>query len=930
MKEGSESLPIVLPLSSVDRLMIKSVGGKAANLGDMLQAHFPIPDGFVVTAEAYQIFLHSGLIQLETKEILKTLIDQLENMDDAEDLTAVRDIGARLRKTLHQVPIPDEVVDPIERRWRDMENIHHRSHEAWDAYPLCVAVRSSATAEDLPNASFAGQYDTYLNIVGYQSLLRHIKSCWISFFTDRAIIYRLKNKFSCWKCSLCVIVQKQINPIVSGIMFTADVVTGRRNVTVIDAGFGLGEALVSGLINPDVYRYDRKSGFVEKRIGDQEIEVIPVFGQSITSEEATFDGTETVKVEENRRKIQKLTGNQISDLVFIGNEIQRHYGGKPQDIEWCVERGTGKAFIVQSRPVTTLFPLPESDAQDLSFKVYLSLGHVQVMMDPIRPCGRSVFKHLMPIGRDLKHKTSSIIVDAGCYLYVNVTRILQNPFLQKMYLFLMRRVMNSIAVSLDYVMEKEDFRASKCDGINVIFVLRFVLFIISNGLLIIWLIFLKPNIENVTCVKSDFLDSYMAKVRSQVRSVADPQQKLKKALHILDGVHKGAFEIAPFFVAGFISMGLLRKLLANHAKKEDLDAIERGLSGNVTTEMNLEIGDISDVAREEPKVMDWLKAGSGLTMDGLYSLNSGDTLKFRASLQKFLDHYGSRANSEIDISRPRWRDDPSQIFQVIRGNLTKDEKGHHRKHHQKLIRDAQEAANRIVISAPWYKRMIVRRLIRTARVLMALREHPKFLFIQVLNEVRQVVLEISSILVNRECLETEDDVWFLTLDEVVESLSWSKEMVQRVVSSQKELHAIYSKFKPPAVLTSEGECVNIHPNRDYVPPGALPGLGVSSGVAEGIAKVVKDPRSVVLHSGEILVAQCTDPGWTPLFINASGVVMEVGGYLTHGSVISREYNIPAVSCVANATSVIKTGMRLRVDGSNGFVEILSSDSDIQG
>ena len=369
-------------------------------------------------------------------------------------------------------------------------------------------------------------------------------------------------------------------------------------------------------------------------------------------------------------------------------------------------------------------------------------------------------------------------------------------------------------------------------------------------------------------------------------------------------------------------MGLLRKLMHARVDQGHLDAIERGLSGNVTTEMNLEIGDLSDVARGEPKVMDWLKNGRDLSMDGLYNLYSEDTVNFRASLHEFLDRYGSRANSEIDISRPRWRDDPSPLFQVIRGNLTNDEEGHHRTHHQKLMKDGLEAANHIIMCAPWYKRFLVRRLIRTARALMALREHHKFLFIRVLDEVRRAVQDISSILLQNGCLETEEDIWYLTIYEVAESLNWSKEMVQSVVLHQRGLHEIYSKFKPPVVLTSEGECVNVHPNSDYVPPGALPGLGVSSGVAEGIAKVVKDPTSVVLHSGEILVAQCTDPGWTPLFINASAVVMEVGGYLTHGSVVSREYNLPAVACVANATSIIKTGMTLRVDGTRGFVEII--------
>lgn len=923
------STPLVLPLSRVNRSMVKSVGGKAANLGEMLQAGFPVPDGFVVTAQAYQIFLKSALMKEDTKERLNPLIDQLETLGDTEDLAVVRDLGARLRKTLDEVPIPNDVVDSIKVQWKNLEEAHKVSHESNDDFPLCVAVRSSATAEDLPNASFAGQYDTYLNVSGYESLLRHIKCCWISLFTDRAISYRLKQKFPSWKCSLCVVVQVQINPVVSGIMFTADVVTGLRNVTVIDAGFGLGEALVSGLINPDVYKYDRKRNVLEKKIGIQDIEVIPTFGHLDKSEELNMGGTKTVEIDEMRREIQKLTDGQISALVAFGTGIQSHYNEAAQDIEWCVERVTNKVFIVQSRPITTLFPLPEGASDDTDFKVYVSFGHIQVMMDPFSPCGLSVMKHFIPIGRDPVSKKSSLLVGAGCYTYINVTRVLQNQFGQKIYLFAMRNAMKNIALSIEYVMTKDDFKSLKPGRLSVFFIIRFLFFVVPRLFLILWVILFKPNLESVPSIKSAFIDTYMVKVRSQIRSRVDSEQKMKEALQVLERLYEGVFlHIAPYLFAGFFSMGLLRKLMHCHVDQVKLDAIERGLSGNVTTEMNLRIGDLSDIARQEPKVMDWLKSGKDLTMNGLNSLNSSDSVKFRAALEEFLERYGSRANSEIDISRPRWREDPTSIFQVIRGNLSNEEAGYHRKHHQNLIAQGTEAATQIIKSAPWYQRFLVRRLIRVSRALMALREHPKFLLIQTLGEIRQVVLEIAAIQVSKGYFDAEDDVWFLTLDEILESQNWTKEKVHSVVSYQKNLKDIYSKFKPPLVLTSEGECVNIHPNNGCIPPGALPGLGVSSGVAVGIAKVVTDPTSAVLHSGEILVAQCTDPGWTPLFINASGVVMEVGGYLTHGSVVSREYNLPAVACVANATTKIKSGMKLRVDGTRGFVEIIAGDGDI--
>eukprot|EP00590_Aulacoseira_subarctica_P008843 CAMPEP_0172429482 /NCGR_PEP_ID=MMETSP1064-20121228/50591_1 /TAXON_ID=202472 /ORGANISM="Aulacoseira subarctica , Strain CCAP 1002/5" /LENGTH=210 /DNA_ID=CAMNT_0013174905 /DNA_START=96 /DNA_END=728 /DNA_ORIENTATION=- len=210
-------------------------------------------------------------------------------------------------------------------------------------------------------------------------------------------MYRLKQKISHMQCYLCVVVQKQINPIVSGIMFTADVVTGQRNTTVIDAGFGLGDALVSGLINPDKYKYNRRNNDLEKTIGDQEIE-----SKVDASDEKGVGGTRIIKIEESRRRRQKLTDDEIHALVKIGTDVVNHYNGIPQDIEWCIERGTGMLYIVQSRPITTLFPLPEDSKESSDFKVYVSFGHIQGMMDPIRPCGRSVFKHIFPFGRNLK------------------------------------------------------------------------------------------------------------------------------------------------------------------------------------------------------------------------------------------------------------------------------------------------------------------------------------------------------------------------------------------------------------------------------------------------------------------------------------------------------------------------------------------------
>lgn len=914
-------MPLVYPLSSINRSMVDTVGGKAANMGTLLEASrlsksFFVPDGFVLTAEAYRVFLNAGVNHNEITGTLKGLVDKLEALGDDVNVKDVRELGSRLRDILSIIPMPDTVALAVQSAWKNLANSHNESHESMSANLLCVAIRSSATYEDSSQASFAGQHETYLNITSFESALKHIKSCWISLFTDRAILYRLKQKLSLLKCCLCVIVQIQINPTLSGIMFTSDPVTGQRNLTVIDAGYGLGEALVSGMINPDTYKCYRKTGSVEKIVRNQEIEVLPV-----CDEFESAGGTKIVEVHESRQRIQKLTDDQIKYLVSIGNAVERHYEGYPQDIEFCIERVTNKLYIVQSRPITTLFPLPEGAVVDADLKVYFSFGHIQVMMDPISPCGRSVFKHMMKFVHSIVDA-----VDAGCFIYIDMTRILRILPLRKLYLSILGGTMKSMALSLAYVMEKDAFHPSWPSVQDYIFLICYLIIVGPLLLIFPFLILLKPNVGRTAMLQSALTDSYVAKFRGRLNACDTPRQKLLESIHTIQEFHKTLYPMRPPLLAGFMSMGMLRKLVGTDVDKEYLDAIERGLSGNVTIEMNLAIGDLADVARKEPKVMRWLRSGQDLTMSGLYNIDCGDTINFRAALLDFLDQYGCRANSEIDIARTRWRDDPTSIFQAVRGNLANTEEGHHRKHHKKLMKDGLKATNHIIASVPWYKKILVHRLIHVARSLMAVREHPKFFLIKVLNEVRQVIVEISSILVAKGCLESEGDIWFLSLDEIIDSLDWTKEKLHSVVAHQKELYEMHSRLKPPIVLTSEGECVNISPSSGNIPLGALPGFGVSPGIAEGVAKVVKDPTSAVLHSGEILVAQCTDPGWTPLFLNAAGVVMEVGGYLTHGSVVSREYGLPAVSCVQNATSVIKTGMVLRVDGTIGYVEILSGDN----
>ena len=889
--DPEKAVSLALALKDVNRSMIGLVGGKAANLGDMINSSsiIPVPPGFVVTSEAYMKFIgaaekyHHGMFGKNKIHSLLKQLDELADDEMQEDLvTSVRDVGSKIRTALENVPFPTDVLEAIKLAWKELEREYYDCEDETEIEPLAVAVRSSATAEDLPSASFAGQHDTYLNVTGYEAALVHIRRCWISLFTDRTIAYRIKNHFEHRLVRLCVVVQAQICPTSSGIMFTANVMNGKRSDTVIEAGFGLGEALVSGLINADSYKFDRSlDKLVEVNVGDKSLEIIPVEGKQCTK---------TVQLEESRRKLQVLNETQIRALVQAGQMIQDHYDGQPQDIEWCIEKGSKRLFIVQSRPITTLFPVPNLPAgsDPKALRVYVSFGHVQVMTSPVSPCGISVFSHVTSrfAGTELETGESYLTRSAGsCYLYLDMTRLMQIPLARNNFTEKFKIMSAAIAVSVQEVVEREEFLATSHSVIsNIAFLFKLFLVIGPVFILALWRLLIQPNPDGMKRRASELVDCRVAETRKRVRSCDTDKARFLAGLGELEHIFYDIRKVAPYAMAGILAFAFLRKLTDaenNEVAKSDCDALARGLSGNVTTDMDLEIGDLADVARSEPVTSEWLKNGKDLTKEGLQNLLTKDgTEKFKSALMLFLDKYGCRCAGEIDIGRTRWNDDPSAILQVLRGNLMNEEVGHHRSHHEKLAKAGEEAGHRIILSASPFSRPIVRHFVTRARTLAAIREHHKLMFIQVMYELRRAILELAANFVKSGKLESIDDIWMLKLEEIASSFDWDENKIKELVKSRQEQYARDSKFKPPAVLTSDGECVNKQPHNANIPEGALGGLPVSSGVVEGIAKVVLDPMTAVLNSGEILVCPCTDPGWTPLFINAAAVVMEVGGYLT--------------------------------------------------
>src|SRR5438309_2363779 len=367
----------VLGFQEIDQTQVAIVGGKGARLGELSRIEgVRVPAGFCVTTAAFR------RIMAEAPSIDERL-DRLSRLNP-DDRVAIRTLSAEIRRFIEGIAIPDDLAAAITLALARLGE------------QAAYAVRSSATAEDLPTASFAGQHDTYLNVVGPAAILEHISRCWASLFTERAVTYRLRNGFDHRKVHMAVVVQQMVFPQSSGILFTADPVTGNRKVASVEASFGLGEALVSGLVNPDVYK-----------VQDGEVVARAIGTKRLAIHASQAGGTQEQAIEPGRQEQPALTDAQVVQLAQLGRRIEAHFG-RPQDIEWCLV--DDDFLVVQSRPITTLFPTPA--ASDGENHVYISVGHQQMMTDPMKPLGLSFWQMTTP----------RPMAEAGGRLFVDVTR----------------------------------------------------------------------------------------------------------------------------------------------------------------------------------------------------------------------------------------------------------------------------------------------------------------------------------------------------------------------------------------------------------------------------------------------------------------------------------------------------------------------------
>lgn len=865
----------VKPLNSINKEDFLMVGGKAANLGEMINAGLPVPEGFVVLTSGYQKFVEDNQINVKIDSLLKGV--------DAKDVEQLEAISKKIKSLFEVADMPQEVVEDIAKGYQKL-----------GSKEIAVAVRSSSTAEDLPGISFAGQYDTYLNVEGQEEVCRFVKKCWASLWNGRAISYRMNQNIDNSAIGHGVVVQKLINSEKSGILFTANPVNGRRDQILLNSSWGLGEAIVGGEVTPDQWIVDKTSGkIVEEMIAQKEIMTI-----------RKKDGIEDIEVSGNKQNERTLDNNEVDIMLNLALKVEKYFGS-PQDTEWAFIDST--FYLVQSRPITSLYPMPEVRNNKSDLRVFLNINNYsQAMKEPFTPMGQDIIKAIVEgLVTNYGKKTNQndklwwyqVI---GGRIFIDITDFMRtekswgkfkkadstdkDPITTRALLQLVERNRNEI-ISPDKAVNMK-----KMITLNLLKILG------SSGI--------------------KYCQGVISPIRARTKAVAlgdriinDLKEERKTLVTIEEKINFFKEKGSTLFTAGF---GIVFYVSASSKYIEkaksimeeyfddtsDLNYVEKSVPHSVTTEMGMEILQLAKFFDErgiKPTVND-------------------------QQIKLFLQKYGHRSSIDLEVGVPVWKEEPQYVIDLINTYIDNQNYQEAIDRFSQGKREAEKTILRIRLQleekGQARKAKKVEKLLRDFREMFGIREQSKFFVRQFLTIFREMLIEIGEDLQNQRRLTDKMDVFFVTMDDIL-----SGRELREIAEANKEQYNLDYKKTAPRLLTSTGECV-YSPVME-IKEGALMGIPVSPGVYEGAVKILEHPEEGKnLQKGDILVTTGTNPSWTPLFLKLGALIMETGGPISHGSVVAREYGVPAVAGVAMATTKLKNGQRVRINGETGTVEFL--------
>ena len=898
---GQPDEPLAVALEALPRDGLARGGGKAVNLGELLRAGLPVPPGFCVTTAAY-----ARAVAAADLEPLLTELAGLAAADQAHQAT----LAGRIRERILATPMPDEVADAVRLALHGLDDV-----------PL--AVRSSATAEDLPFASFAGQQDTYLNVVGSEAVLAAVRRCWASLWTDRAVAYRANNGIDPRAVRLAVVVQQLVEARVAGVLFTANPLTGRRAEAVIDASPGLGEAVVSGAVNPDHFVVESATGVIrERRLGDKRVAVVA----------APDGGTHRVTGAASTAE-PCLSDEEVRALARLGEQVERHFGA-PQDVEFAFD-SLGTLWLTQTRPITTLFPLPARRGRDASrgdVRVYFNFNVAQGVFRPLTPMGLQAFRLFSAsVATLLGFPPADVsagappLADAAGRIMLDVTPLVRSDLGRRALTAALARMEKRSFDVLPALFGDPRLTARRVPRLTLARVLGRVMRRTRMPLHLAQAA-LAPGAARAAAWRLQ--DRIVAASTLPIGAVP-PSAAQRAALAedlLLTWPARVVPRVLPLLFVGLGSLALAWRLLGELVSADEKDAITRALPHNPTTEMDLALWALAQRARADEGTVALLRTRPPAELAQAYR-SGALPAALQAGLANFLAAYGHRGVAEIDLGLPRWAEDPTHLLAVLTGYVA-DAEGRavdvqFRAAAAQAEATAREVARRAAERGRW-RGLAVLFLLGRGRALAGSRELPKYLVVLLLARARAILAPIGPELVAAGRLDEPDDLWLLTLPEVRAALAGQDQ--RPLARARRAMYAEELRRRhQPRFLLSDGTEPRTDLAAESTDPGVLRGTPASAGQVTARARVILDPVGATLIAGEILVAPSTDPGWTPLFLTAGGLVMEMGGAMSHGAVVAREYGIPAVVGVPNATERVATGQVLTVDGSAGTVGVQPAD-----
>jgi pyruvate,water dikinase len=905
----------VIPFDS-SAATLETAGGKGLNLARLTRAGFPVPRGFIVPTDAYRAFVDANNLT----DVIAASIAGLS----AGDVGQLEAASAKIRAAFSAGKIPAETEEAVRAAYQElrpqttddgpypagtMSSIVHRPSST-----VSVAVRSSATAEDLPDLSFAGQQDTYLNILGVDALLEAVVGCWSSLWTARAVGYRLRNHIGQDEAALAVVVQEMVESEASGVLFSANPLTGLRSETVIDATLGLGEALVSGQVEPDHYVVDTVSDrIVSKTLGQKKI----------STRGKTGGGVETVQEDAEAR--QALSDDEIRRLAALGQDVQKEYNS-PQDIEWAF--AGGDLYLLQARAITSLFPVPQILLDPL--KIWISFGSIQGLVGPITPLGQDTIRHMVGgagkmFGLKARYDQLDVCALAGERIWMKISDVMRHPIGSRVFGEFLGIIEPSIGQILKTLAADPHLGTGKGK-------LKFSTAHRLAGFLGPIALRAVGNMLHPDKARAAFdtaIDGYLSTAK-----IAPATDRFGRLANIVSFMEDRVANSLPFLLPKFIpimgpsmaSLAMLNKIAGEKNQGLALE-VTRGLPDNVTTEMDMALWATANAIRDDAQAAGAFRETEAPQLASRYQ--GGDLpATTQNAIARFLARYGMRGVGEIDFGQPRWREDPTPVMHTLQSYLQIDPEFAPDAVFAKGEKAAQAAIEKLAAEARsqpggWLKEKLVRGAARRIRTLMGARESPKFFAIRIMGIARQALMEVGKEFVADGTIEHPEDLAFLVFSELTslarnEPRDWKALIAERRAIFEREGR----RRQVPRVLVSDGRAFYEGMGAGTDTGDQITGSPVSPGMVEGIVHVVFNPNETQLAPGEIMVCPGTDPAWTPLFMTAGGLVTEVGGMMTHGSVVAREYGIPAVVGVHQATQRLKDGQRIRLDGTTGKIVVL--------